>query len=277
MLGTILWILLIISLFAQPVVAGQRVMAARRGAIEAVRRATGGAVITMIHREEAQNVFGNRVARYIDIEDAQTIIPAIEQTPKDQPINLILHTPGGLVLAAMQIARALKAHPAKVTVYVPIMAMSGGTLIALAADEIVMGEFSALGPIDPQLSGLPAASILAAKREKPVDRVSDLTLIFADMSEKSIRQVVDGATDLMRDRLGEEAASRIAQQLATGAWTHDYVITAEHARALGLTVQTGLPPEVLNLMRYYEQPVRRAPSIDFAPAQPVSPRDRELF
>ena len=60
----------------------------------------------------------------------------------------------------MQIARAVEAHPAKVTVYVPVYAMSGGTLIALAANEIVLGEFSVLGPIDPQIAGLPAASIV---------------------------------------------------------------------------------------------------------------------
>ena len=60
------------------------------------------------------------------------------------PIDFVIHTPGGLVLAAMQIARAVEAHKAKVTVYVPVYAMSGGTLIALAADEIVLGEFSCL-------------------------------------------------------------------------------------------------------------------------------------
>jgi hypothetical protein len=58
--------------------------------------------------------------------------------------------PGGLVRAAMQIAGALEAHRAKVTVYVPVYAMSGGTLLALATDETVLGEFSVLGLIDPQ-------------------------------------------------------------------------------------------------------------------------------
>src|SRR5262249_35897827 len=83
-----------------------------------------------------------------DLEGAQTIIAAIKDTPDDMPIDLVLHTPGGLVLAAMQIARAVEAHKAKVTVYVPVYAMSGGTLIALAADEIALGEFSVLGHAD---------------------------------------------------------------------------------------------------------------------------------
>ena len=95
--------------------------------------------------------FGFAVSRHIDLEDAQTIIAAITDTPEDMPIDFVIHTPGGLVLAAMQIARAVEAHKAEVTVYVPVYAMSGGTLIALAADEIVLGEFWVLGPIDRRL------------------------------------------------------------------------------------------------------------------------------
>ena len=125
----------------------------RAQAIRAMEKEHGTRVITMIHRQEKRSLFGFAVSRHIDLEDAQTVIAAIKETPDDIPIDLIIHTPGGLVLAAMQIARAVEAHPAKVTAYVPVYAMSGGTLIALAADEIVMGEFSVLGPIDPQILG----------------------------------------------------------------------------------------------------------------------------
>jgi ClpP class serine protease len=75
-----------------------------------------------------------------------------------------------------------------VTVYVPVYAMSGGTLIALAANEIVLGEYLVLGPIDPQIAGLPVASIVRARNSKPVEQVFDLTLVLADMSEKAIAQ-----------------------------------------------------------------------------------------
>ncbi len=54
------------------------------------------------------------------------------------PLDLVLQTPGGLVLASLQIAQAIRDHRGKVTVFVPHYAMSGGTLIALAADEIAM-------------------------------------------------------------------------------------------------------------------------------------------
>ena len=133
--STIVTILVAIMVL-QPLLMGRWSAVRRAQAIRAVENAHGTRVITMIHRQEKRSLFGFSVARHIDLEDAQTIIAAIKETPPDVPIDLILHTPGGLVLAAMQIARAVEAHPAKVTVYVPVYAMSGGTLIALAADEI---------------------------------------------------------------------------------------------------------------------------------------------
>ena len=149
----------------QPLVMGRWYAMRRAQAIRAIERSHASRVITMIHRQEKRSLFGLVVSRHIDLEDAQTIIAAIKDTPDDMPIDLVLHTPGGLVLAAMQIARAVEAHKAKVTVYVPVYAMSGGTLIALAADEIVLGEFSVLGSIDPQMAdSRPRASSKRATR-----------------------------------------------------------------------------------------------------------------
>ena len=191
-------------------------------------------------------------------------IAAIKETPPDRPIDLILHTPGGLVLAAMQIARAVEAHQAKVTVYVPVYAMSGGTLIALAADEIVLGEFSVLGPIDPQIAGFPAASIVRARDSKPIEHVFDLTLVLADVSEKALAQVKRGAVELLTPRLDQKAAEDLATKLAGGTWTHDYALTAEEARSLGLPVKVGMPLEVLELMKLYPQPVQQS-GVEFLP------------
>jgi Serine dehydrogenase proteinase len=123
-------------LVLQPLFTGRWYGLRRAQAIRAIEKSHGSRVITMIHRQEKRSLFGFAVARHIDLEDAQTIIAAIKDTPDDMPIDLVIHTPGGLVLAAMQIARAVEAHKAKVTVYVPVYAMSGGTLLALAADEI---------------------------------------------------------------------------------------------------------------------------------------------
>ena len=248
----------------QPILMG-RVLAMRRAdAIRKIEKTHKSRVITMIHRQEKKSMFGFSVARHIDMEDAQTIIAAIKETPGERPIDLIVHTPGGLVLAAMQIARAVEAHPAKVRVFVPVFAMSGGTLIALAADEIILGEFSVLGPIDPQLMGLPAASIVAARNAKSADKVFDLTHVLADVSEKALAQVKRGAVELMTPRMKLAEAKKLAEKLAGGHWTHDYALTAEEASSIGLPVTVGMPREVMNLMKLYPAPVQRS-GVEYLP------------
>jgi ClpP class serine protease len=254
--STLIWIA-IAAMALQPLIMGRWFAVKRSQAIRALEKAHGSRVITMIHRQEKRSLFGFNVSRHIDLEDAQTIIAAIKETPPERPIDLILHTPGGLVLAAMQIARAVEAHPAKVIVFVPVYAMSGGTLIALAADEIVLGEFSVLGPIDPQIAGLPAASIVRARNAKP-------TLVLADVSEKALAQVQRGAVELLTPRMEQKAAEELAAKLAGGHWTHDYALTATEAQTLGLPVKVGMPLEIMELMKLYPQPVQRS-GVEFLP------------
>ena len=263
--STLFWIFIVIMVL-QPLFTARWYVVRRAQAIRAVEKLHGARVITMIHRQEKRSLFGFAVARHIDLEDAQTIIAAIKSTPEDMPIDFVIHTPGGLVLAAMQIARAVEAHKAKVTVYVPVYAMSGGTLIALAADEIVLGEFSVLGPIDPQIAGLPGASIIKARDSKPVESVFDLTLVLADVAEKALAQVKQGAVELLTPRMERSAAEALAAKLAGGHWTHDYALTAQEARALGLPVKVGMPPEVMQLMSLYPQPIQRS-GVEYLPIE----------
>lgn len=264
--STLIFILFAVMLL-QPLLSGQFFAMRREQAIRKIEKARGSRVITMIHRQEKRSLFGVNVSRMIDLEDAQSIISAIKSTPDDTPIDLIIHTPGGLVIAAMQIARAVEAHPAKVTVFVPIYAMSGGTLIALAADEIVMGEFSMLGPIDPQIIGISAASVVAARDAKPVEHVSDIALVLADVSEKAIAQVTRGAVEIMTPRLGRDKAEALARKLASGTWTHDYALTAAEATEMGLPITVGMPPGMLELMKLYPSPVKQS-AVEFLPFDP---------
>ena len=263
--STLLWIVFAI-IALQPIVTTRLFAARRAAAIRAIEAKNSSRVITMIHRQESRSLLGMRVSRHIDLEDAQSIIAAIKETPPTMPIDLIIHTPGGLVLAAMQIARAVEAHPAKVSVYVPVYAMSGGTLIALAADEIVLGEFSVLGPIDPQIAGLPAASIVRARDQKPIANIWDITLVLADVSEKALAQVKRGAVELLTPQMEQSKAEALAEQLAGGHWTHDYALTAEEAKTLGLPIRVGIPREVLDLMKLYPQPVQRT-GVEYLPIQ----------
>jgi ClpP class serine protease len=201
-------------------------------------------------------LLGFPLMRYIDINDSENVLRAVQLTDNDVPLDIVLHTPGGLVLAALQIAQAIRDHKSKVTVFVPHYAMSGGTLISLAADEIVMCKHSVLGPIDPQIGQSPAASLLKVVEQKPIAKIDDETLVLADVGRKAITQVRDAAQELLQRRLPAEEAKALAEKLSTGTWTHDYPIWAKVAKELGLQVSTEMPKEVLELMSLYPQPVR---------------------
>ena len=233
-------------------------------------------VIVMIHRQETYSFLGIPFSRFIDIEDSESILRAIRFTPPKMAIDIIIHTPGGLVLAAEQIARALVRHTAPVTVFIPHYAMSGGTLISLAGDKIVMDENAVLGPLDPQLGEYPAVSIIAAVRQKPIKEIADKTLILGDVAKKAIDQVNQRIFSLLEQNgLKIEEAKRIANFLSSGTWTHDYPIEYEEAKQVGLPVETGLPDEIYDLMDHYPQATNRQPSVSYIPIPYQREPDRE--
>jgi ClpP class serine protease len=245
----------------------------RARALTAIQRVRNSRVIAMIHRQETIGFLGVPLYRFIDIDDSEEVLRAIRLTPDETPIDLILHTPGGLVLASEQIAYALRAHPGKVTVLVPHYAMSGGTLLALAADEILMDPAAVLGPVDPQLGELPAAAIVRVAATKPLERVEDRTLILADVAEKALRHMKEVVTGLLSARMSGKKASSLAEELAGGHYTHDDPITVTEATKLGLPVQVGLPQEVYDFMHLFAQEGRRRPSVQYVPL-PVPPNER---
>jgi ClpP class serine protease len=227
-------------------------------------------VIAMIHRQEPASVLGVPLESHIDIEDSEAVLRAIRLTPPDQPIDFILHTPGGLVLAAGQIAKALADRKARVTVFVPHYAMSGGTLIALAADEIVMDENAVLGPVDPQIGGAPAASILKVLEVKKPEHIDDSTIVLADIAAKARVQVAEFVAQILSKRLPPDRAKALAGTLTEGRWTHDFSISVEMARELGLPVSTQMPIMVYQLMNLYPQANVMRPSVIYVPT-PVRP------
>jgi ClpP class serine protease len=263
----LLWILLLINAFV-PLVRQSLLRLQRTNAIRSLERKRGSRVITLIHRQETMSILGIQIARYIDIEDSEQVLRAIRLTESAVPIDLILHTPGGLVLAAEQIAMALKRHSGRVTVFVPHYAMSGGTLLALAADAIVMDPNAVLGPVDPQLGnpqGSYAAASIVAALDTPNPNRDDQTLILGDISRKAIRQVHDSVAKLLLEHHSPEDANRIATELSTGKWTHDYPIDIEHVRSLGLDVSDAMPNEIYELMDLYPQAGQRRPGVEFIP------------
>jgi ClpP class serine protease len=264
---TDLFLIFFIITTVWPAIQKQRLEVARMNLMRKLERKHRSRVIALIHRQETMALLGFPIFRYISIEDSEELLRAIKLTDDDIPIDLVLHTPGGLVLAAEQIAHALCRHPAKVTVFVPHYAMSGGTLIALAADQIVMDDNAVLGPVDPQLGDQPAVSILKVTEQKAINEIDDRTLILADMARKAVGQVHKTVSEILshQENMDTAKAEELATILSSGIWTHDYPIGVEEARELGLPVNTEMPEEVYKLMALYSQPAQRRPSVSYIP------------
>jgi ClpP class serine protease len=262
--GDLIWFFFVFSAL-QPVLKQRFLEASRQRLIARIEEQRKSRVILLVHRQETMSILGFPVFRYIDVNDSEQVLRAIHLTDPGVPLDIVLHTPGGLVLASLQIARAIHKHKGKVTAVVPHYAMSGGTLIALAADEILMSEYAVIGPVDPQLGQYPAASILKAVHRKPVSEVDDNTLILADQAEKSIVQVRESVRELLAGKMPPEKTDDLARLFSEGTWTHDHPITFDAARAFGLPVRSDLPAEFLDLMALYPQPVRQQPTVEFRP------------
>ncbi len=270
---SIIWLLSFL-VFLIPYFRRMMLQAKRLGMIRDIEKRRGTRVITLIHRQETMSLLGIPISRYIDIEDSEQVLRAIRFTPSEIPIDMVLHTPGGLVLAAEQIACALKRRKGKVTVFVPHYAMSGGTLLSLAADLIIMDSDAVLGPVDPQLgtvqASYPAVSILKAL-EQPNPNRNDETLIMGDMARKAIAQVFDLVHSLLEGEMAPEKVEEIARSLTDGHWTHDYPISYEKAKAMGLPVSDAMPKEIYDLMELYPQSGARRPSVEYIPTPYPAP------
>jgi ClpP class serine protease len=149
--------------------------------------------------------------------------------------------------------------------------MSGGTLICLAANEIVMSPHAVLGPVDPQLGEFPAASLLKVVEEKPIAEIDDRTLILADVGRKAVGQIRKAVRELLAGRMQDDRAEQLAQKLSEGNWTHDYPISADEAKSLGLNISTDIPADILNLLGLYPQPTRTQGGVEYLPV----PRQRQ--
>lgn len=228
------------------------ILAWRRSIIEGLERERGTKVITMIHKKELWTEPGEEPE--IGIEDTTKILMELRRTP-DKPVDLILHTPGGFAVAAQMMAMAIKFHPAKVTVMVPFYAMSGGSLMSLAATEIRMEKYSVLGPVDPQVptpEGMyPAGSLATLVKTKPIQSITDRMIILADAGNLEIENAKSFVMWLLEGKMPKEQAERVADFLAKGYMSHATPITLDVARALGLNVVEGIPDKVYELFKTF--------------------------
>jgi ClpP class serine protease len=263
-LWNLFWIFIVIVTL-MPLLQRWTMKTRRLRLIRDLEKKRNSRVITLIHRQETMKFLGFPLMRYIDINDSEEVLRAIRLTPDDMPIDMIIHTPGGLVLSTEQIALALRRHKAKVTIFVPHYAMSGGTILCLAANEIIMDRNAVIGPVDPQLGEYPAVSILKIIHQKEFKDIEDKTLILADVAQKAMKQMKSFVKKILDSKLGKETAKKIAVTLTEGRWTHDYPITFEEAKELGLPVSLEMPDEIYQLMALFPQAMQQRPSVQYIP------------
>src|ERR1700738_4753712 len=204
----LLWLFFIFSSL-QPVLQKYLLAQSRRRTLTRIAVKRDATVITLIHRQETLSLLGIPLARYIDIDDSQSVLRAIRETPPGKTIEIILHTPGGLVLAASQIARALSDHDGRVVAGVAHYGMS--------------------------VAALPGQH-------------DDQTLLMADVGRKALRQVKATVTGLLQKRMDPVRAEELAEILSQGVWTHDNALMAPELEQLGLPVKVGVPAEERSLM-----------------------------
>ncbi|AEH60855.1 protein of unknown function DUF114 [Methanosalsum zhilinae DSM 4017] len=252
---TVLMIIFVAYLLIYPQLQLRGIKARRLRVIKKLEKSQGTKVLTMVHRKEALSLFGVPIYQYIDSDDAEQIIKGIRETGK-RPIDLIIHTPGGQMHSSIQIARALKNHSEPTRVIIPYYSMSGGTIIALAADEILMDPHAVIGPIDPQIGDFirgtyPAPSWIYAANKKGVN-AEDSTIIMSDISQKAMNLTGAVVHELLSDRFEDQKKLKVvADKLFSGELIHITPIKPSEAIELGLPVKTEIPGEVYEFMNYF--------------------------
>lgn len=226
-----------------------QIQAERAEILERMGSRRGTVVLTLVHRREP---WGGKGHGTITIEDSESLLSQLRRIPPKQPVDLILHTPGGLVLAAEMIAMAVRKRPSRVTAIVPFYAMSGGTLVALAANELMMEAESVLGPLDPQIAGFPAHALISLPQLKPPAAVSDEMMMLSGIARQSLDQTREFVKWILDKKMPPKDRDAVAAFLTGGYLTHDTPIVSEVARDLGIAVKGGIPPEVYQLFQTFE-------------------------
>ncbi len=159
---------------------------------------------------------------------------------KGKPFDLILHTPGGEIFAALFISRLFKEYPGQIRSVIPMYAMSGGTLLALSTQEIHMAQTACLGPVDPQLGNLfrygSAKSynrILKVKGNKAEDQ----TISFAMMGSQYTRTIRNHLMDIIEFPMSKSEKKKFVSFLTSGDTEHAFALTPKEMQKFGVPVK----------------------------------------
>jgi ATP-dependent protease ClpP protease subunit len=192
-------------------------------------------------------------------EDKNGFMMATHGMVKQNGLDLILHTPGGSIAAAESIVDYLKRMFGKnIRAIIPQIAMSAGTMIACSCKKIIMGTHSNLGPIDPQLNGIPAAGVIEEFRKaldeikKDPDAMMVWQYILRQYPPSFLGQCENGvkwasafvAAELRSNMLsGRPDAEALADDIVakltdfSGNKSHDRHIHYDECRDMGLEVK----------------------------------------
>lgn len=199
----------------------------------------------------------------------------IGDIPRSSPLDLMLSSLGGDGETALRMARMCHEGREEFRVVVANRAKSAATLLALAADTILMSDTSDLGPVDPQVEirsrreYVPALDIISMHNEYE-DKVlanpaaapwyaalmGDIDAVVYHRAEavwSRTDQLVDEALSLRNDVPPQSEVVRITNALKTGAATHGAAVGHTRAVELGLPVEYKTPddPEWNELWRLY--------------------------
>ena len=213
---TVIMLLLLVA-FISPVAQLLLAQARRARARQRIARAHMTQVVDLVLRMETVASYGLPIFHYISLPLTEEVVRDIRRTTPDAPLDLLVHLPPGVVVGAEAIARALLTHGGTVTLVVPRHAYSGGLLLALAADRVLLSEGALVGAVDLQVEGPAAARILL-------------------------------------DRLRSPRAPLALGPLPATHWQRDQPLGPVELRQLGLQVDTELSDEWRRYLALFRQP-----------------------
>jgi membrane-bound ClpP family serine protease len=201
---------------------------------------------------------GQGISFGVDDGDKNGFMTTIHELDRSKGLDLILHTPGGSTSATESLVDYLRQmFGTNIRAFVPQLAMSAGTMIALSCKEIIMGKHSCLGPIDPQIGNLPAHAILEEFEQAKVDvgLNNALAFVWQPILQKyhptmlgACRKAIQWSTDMTREWLktgmflgdpnADTKANQVMADLGSHAITlsHDRHISLKRAKDAGLNV-----------------------------------------
>jgi ClpP class serine protease len=208
----------------------------------------GFCVLDVIHDLSDEWKARDGARQFISYEEASYLCEKIRRSKKS-PLLVILHTLGGYSFPSEMIANAIKNHPNKKSACVPYVAMSGGTVIALATDKIHMGKDAFLGPIDTQYRGYPAAAFDQLRKDKHPDAIGDEVLLTSYSVDQHMKKAKERAMNVLNPHHQvKDDREFVVRELMAAGRHHAEPISAKEAKDLHIDVDTQMPDEVNTLV-----------------------------